>query len=100
MRGRRTYDKFLSWIRDLRRFLKFSGTIATPAQGREVPENERCPYCILDGTFLLMRKLAKERLICGHCGHIVIRGDGTFKCPCVKCVEIDFAPRFREIRKK
>ena len=61
-------------------------------------EDARCPYCIQDDKFRAMNVLSNGRLICGNCGHIVFPDDSAFKCPCLKCVEINFSPKIRRLR--
>jgi len=46
-----------------------------------------------------MRVLENGRQICEKCGHIIFPQDGAFKCPCLKCVEVDFAPNIRRLRR-
>lgn len=58
----------------------------------------RCPYCVVGDTFPPMTVLSNGRLICSNCGHIGIPNDPAFKCPCQKCLEIDFSPRVRGLR--
>jgi hypothetical protein len=99
MSRRRTYYKFLLWVKGVKRFFKLTGTPTTSMRRKKVRENNCCPYCIVDEKFLPMRMFSEGQLICGHCGHIVVRDDRKFRCPCAKCVEIDYSPRFRRIRK-
>ena len=99
MSRRRAYYKFLLWLKGLQCFFKTS-TRTTSMRKIKVRENNSCPYCIIDEKFLPMRRVAEGRLICGHCGHIVVRDDRKFRCPCAKCVEIDYSPRFRRFKKE
>lgn len=46
-----------------------------------------------------MTAVANGRLICEKCGHIVFPNDKAFRCPCQKCVKIDFSPRFRRVKR-
>ena len=63
-----------------------------------MPKEARCPYCIVNDQFRVMTVLSNGRLICETCGHIVFLNDGAFRCPCLKCVEIDFSPKIRRLR--
>jgi hypothetical protein len=65
---------------------------------KDIREDARCPYCIQDDKFRVMNVLSNGRLICGNCGHIVFPDDSAFKCPCLKCVEINFSPKIRRLR--
>jgi hypothetical protein len=62
-------------------------------------EGNRCPYCVEDDGFRAMNVLTNGRLICQNCGHIVFPDDSAFKCPCLKCVEINFSPKIRRLRR-
>ncbi len=62
-------------------------------------KDDRCPYCVVDSDFHPMRLLSNERLICEKCGHIVFPNDTAFWCPCPKCLEINFSPRVRGLRR-
>lgn len=61
-------------------------------------DEERCPYCVVDGKFRAMTVLSNGRLICSNCGHIVFPGDKAFRCPCSKCLEMNFSPQLRRLR--
>jgi hypothetical protein len=61
-------------------------------------DEDRCPYCIADDKFHPMTVLSNGRLICKKCGHIVFPNDTAFRCPCQKCLEINFSSRVRELR--
>ncbi len=60
----------------------------------------RCPYCVFDDKFHPMIVLPNGRLICEKCGHIVFPNDTAFRCPCLKCVEINCSPSVRRIRRR
>lgn len=60
-------------------------------------EKGGCPYCIVNDAFQPMRVLSNGRLICEKCGHIVFPHDTAFRCPCQKCLEINFSPRVRRL---
>ena len=62
-------------------------------------KEDRCPYCVVDGEFHAMRSLSNGQLICEKCGHIVFPNDTAFRCPCQKCLEINFSPRVRGLRR-
>jgi len=64
----------------------------------EAKNEDRCPYCVVDGKFPPMTLLSTGRLICKKCGHIVFSNDTAFRCPCQKCLEINFSPRVRRLR--
>jgi hypothetical protein len=100
MKRQQTYYKFRLWIRGLKRVFRFPDAALTSRRRKEKRENNCCPYCIVDAKFLPMRMVSEGRMICGHCGHIVLRGDWKFRCPCTKCVEIDYSPSFRSIRRR
>ncbi len=67
-------------------------------------EEARCPYCVVDDKFHPkfhpLSVLRNGRLICEKCAHIVFPDDTSFKCPCPKCVEIDFSPRIRRLQQR
>ena len=63
-------------------------------------KEDRCPYCVVDHQFHRMMVLTYGRLICEKCGHIAFPNDTTFRCPCAKCLEINFSPRVRRLRGK
>jgi DNA-directed RNA polymerase subunit RPC12/RpoP len=45
----------------------------------------RCPYCVRRGEFLAMDLTGDGRYVCSRCGHIVILGSRTLRCPCDHC---------------
>jgi len=47
-----------------------------------------------------MTVVSKGRLICENCGHIVFPNDTAFRCPCLKCVEVNLSPRIRRFRRR
>jgi hypothetical protein len=59
----------------------------------------RCPYCVLVAGFRAMKILSNGRQICENCGHIIFPNDAAFKCPCQRCLEVDFSPRIRRLRR-
>jgi len=59
----------------------------------------RCPYCVLGKGFRVMKVLQNGRQICENCGHIVFPNDMAFRCPCPKCLEANFSPRIRRLRR-
>jgi ribosomal protein L37AE/L43A len=63
----------------------------------EEKKQDRCPYCVGDDDFHPMKVLSNGRSICEKCGHIVFPDDGAFRCPCLRCIEINFSPRIRRI---
>ena len=78
-----------------------NGSMKKPesASGKKAKE-ARCPYCVLGLGFREMKVLANGRQICEHCGHIAFPNDTTFKCPCQKCLEVDFSPKIRRLRRR
>lgn len=67
--------------------------------GRKAPKEPRCPYCVVDQTFLAMTILSNGRLICKNCGHIVFPNDTAFRCPCPKCIDVNLSPYIRRLRR-
>jgi hypothetical protein len=48
----------------------------------------RCPYCIQDGNFKVMKRRLEGRwFICEGCSHVVMPENPNFVCQCQKCVE-------------
>jgi hypothetical protein len=47
-----------------------------------------------------MKVLSNRRPICETCGHITFPSDARFRCPCPKCLEGDFSPRIRRLRRR
>ena len=45
----------------------------------------RCPYCVRLGEFMAMHATGDGRRVCAKCGHIVIPGSRTLRCPCDHC---------------
>ena len=45
----------------------------------------RCPYCVRQDDFMPMDSTADGRCICRKCGHIVVPGSRTVRCPCEHC---------------
>ncbi len=72
--------------------------VKAAAAGVTRKKESRCPYCVVGDKFPPMTVLSNGSLICPNCGHIVIPDDSAFKCPCRKCLEIDFSPRVRRLR--
>ena len=56
-----------------------------------------CPYCTSHEQFKSMRVLENGRQICESCGHIVFPGDTAFRCPCQKCLAIQFSTGFHAL---
>jgi hypothetical protein len=69
-----------------------------PGIQNDANERARCPYCIVEEQFPSMTVLSNGRLICQNCGHIVFPNDTAFRCPCQKCLEINFSPSVRRLR--
>jgi hypothetical protein len=67
---------------------------------RMAQKEVRCPYCVVDDKFRPMTILPNGQLICKNCGHIVFPNDAAFRCPCSKCLEINFSPRVRRLRRR
>jgi hypothetical protein len=67
---------------------------------RQKSQPPRCPYCVSETGFVGMRVLENGRRICEKCGHIVFPEDEAFKCPCPKCIEVEFSPKIRRLRRK
>ena len=63
-------------------------------------KEDRCPFCVVNGTFRQMTDLSNGRLICKGCGHIIFLNDKAFRCPCSKCLEIKFSPRLGRLRQR
>lgn len=61
--------------------------------------DSRCPYCVVEEKFRLMKTLTNGRLICEACGHIIFPDDRAFKCPCQKCVEMSSLGKRHKWRK-
>ena len=50
-------------------------------------DEQRCPYCVERNGFKLLDK-RQSHLICVKCGHVVMRDQPEFLCPCPKCVDM------------
>ena len=50
----------------------------------------RCPYCVLGEDFRPMIRHVDGRHICNKCGHLARPDDYNFKCPCPKCVDLNW----------
>ena len=48
----------------------------------------RCPYCTDGCVFRLMIRREVD-FICATCGHVVFPDDAEYKCPCLKCQELE-----------
>jgi predicted RNA-binding Zn-ribbon protein involved in translation (DUF1610 family) len=59
----------------------------------------RCPYCVSDKKFRVMKVLENGRQICERCGHIIFPHDTAFRCPCPKCLEVQLSPRIRDLNR-
>ena len=59
----------------------------------------RCRIAFSMVTSIHMRLLSNGRLICENCSHIVFPNEAAFRCPCQKCLEINFSPRVRGLRR-
>ena len=47
----------------------------------------RCPYCVEDQKFKLMKAQADgELFLCPGCGHAAMPGQPSYRCNCSKCV--------------
>ncbi len=57
----------------------------------------RCPYCVSETGFVLLKVLENGRQICEKCGHIAFPEDEAFQCPCLKCVEARMSPKIRRL---
>jgi hypothetical protein len=99
-----SHDTILRTILALRRLSKgLAALVMRTKPNGHLPKIQQkkqdcCPYCIVAGKFAPMTVLSDERLICENCGHIVFPNDSAFRCPCPKCLEINFSPRFRRLR--
>jgi hypothetical protein len=51
-------------------------------------DDVRCPYCVAEGEFKLMRPFGVQ-LMCERCGHAVYPNEPNFKCLCQKCVQLN-----------
>ena len=67
---------------------------------KRTPKETCCPYCVLGKGFRAMKVLPNGQLICESCGHIVFSNDTAFRCPCSKCLEVNFSPRIRRLRQR
>ena len=49
----------------------------------------RCPYCVEDRNFKLMKPRADgEWFLCSTCGHAIMPGNLSYRCNCSKCIEL------------
>jgi len=49
----------------------------------------RCPYCVEDRNFKLMKARADgEWFLCSTCGHAIMPGNLSYSCNCSKCTEL------------
>jgi len=44
-----------------------------------------CPYCSTAYGFLQMILTTGAEYVCSSCGHVAVRGNHKFECPCVRC---------------
>jgi predicted RNA-binding Zn-ribbon protein involved in translation (DUF1610 family) len=48
----------------------------------------RCPYCVEDRNFKLMKARADgEWFLCSNCGHAIMPSNSSYRCNCSKCIE-------------
>jgi len=45
----------------------------------------RCPYCVEVDDFMPMDATGDGRYTCPKCGHVVMPGSRTVRCPCIRC---------------
>lgn len=55
------------------------------------PNPVRCPYCVEGDHFKVMVK-GSISYKCAHCGHVSMPDNPLFKCPCLRCRELDAPP--------
>jgi hypothetical protein len=86
-------NEAIFWTAKLKTSDLGSALLVCPPNKPEVP---RCPYCVSEGQFRVMRVLENGRQICENCGHIIFPEDRTFWCPCQKCLEARFSPKLQK----
>ena len=66
--------------------------LATTLPERAPPTSEiiRCPYCVEDNNFKIMKGRAEVRwFLCPGCCHAAMPESSSYQCTCPKCVKPD-----------
>jgi hypothetical protein len=58
-----------------------------------MPDPIRCPYCVQGNHFKVMTAMEGGQWFqCDRCAHMVTLTDSLFRCPCLKCFDLQPRP--------